>query len=93
MKPFTIIQLDENYTLQSDPYCWILTRESFGEINPKTGKPKRSYDSSYYPDLKTALTKYLDLQSKPSREVLDVFTRLSQAEQSIENALRSLEGH
>ena len=93
MKPFTIIKLDEKYTVQSDPYCWILTRKSIGEINPKTGKPKRSIDVSYHPDLKTALTKYLDLSSKPSSEVLDVFMRLSQAEQNIENALKSLGGN
>jgi hypothetical protein len=90
MKTTTTIKLDDQFTLQSDPHCWILTRKSFGETNPKTGKPTRSSAVSYHPDLKTALTQYLDLSSKPSSEVLDVLTRLSTAERNIEIALEEV---
>jgi hypothetical protein len=91
MKTTTTIKLDNQFTVQSDPYCWILTRERFGEINPETGRPRRSHNVSYHPDLRTALSMYLDLCSKASSEVLEVLTRLSTAERNIEVALERLE--
>lgn len=90
MKRIRTIKLDDQFTIQADPHCWILTRVRFGETNPKTGKPKRSHDVSYHADLKTALIKYLDICSKASSEVLEVLERLSSVEQSIVEAVRNL---
>ena len=92
MKNITKIKLDDEFTVQSDPYCWVLTREAFGEINPRTGKPKRSVHTSYFPDLKTALAEYLDLSCKPSSEVLEMIARLAAAQEKIEEVLGRLEG-
>lgn len=93
MKNTTIIKLDDEFTVQSDPHCWILIRVSFGNINPKTGKPKRSVATLYFPNLKTALAEYLDWSLKGSSEVRELFTRLCDAEHKIELALKVVRGH
>lgn len=78
------IQLDENYSIESDAACWTLTYEKEGDINPKTGKPIVSRDASYHANLKQALVKYLDNSLKPCKDAQDVLKRITELEKTIE---------
>lgn len=84
------IQLDENYSIESDSACWTLTYEKQGAINPKTGKPIISRDASYHANLKQALVKYLDNSLKPSKDAQDVLSRIVEVEKTIEKVRLSV---
>ena len=78
------IQLDENYSIESDTACWVLNYEKEGEINPKTGKPIISPDASYHANLRQALAKYLDNALKPCKDAQDLMRRITEVEKTIE---------
>ena len=78
------MRLDENWTVEPDTRCWVLTYEKTGDINPKTGKPTITSNQSYHANLKQALLAYLDKYLEPSKDVQDVLNRIREAEARIE---------
>lgn len=77
------MKIDDNYTIESDKYCWVLKYKSEGEINPNTGKKILSTNETYHPTIKAALKKYMDSKLKDSDTVENVLERLNEVEQII----------
>lgn len=57
----TKIELSDGYRIESDSTCWTLVYDKVTGIDPKTGKPKRRYETWYYPNLEYGLRMYRDL--------------------------------
>lgn len=77
------MKLDKFYTLEPDTACWVLTYEKTGDINPKTGKPTISRETSYHANFKQALVAYADKCLEPSTDVQDAIRRVTELEQKI----------
>ena len=72
------MKLDENYTIDSDKYCWILRYKKVGDINPKTNKPTVSTDETFHPTIKSALVRYCDSANKGSETISEVLMRIGE---------------
>jgi len=65
-----------DWTFGNDSHGWTALKESYGEINPKTGKPKKATLRSYHATFRQALEHYVDIELKPCDNVLDMLKRL-----------------
>ena len=83
----TEIKLDDNYKVYPDTACWILAYEKVGNVNPKTGKPTITSNTSYHATLVQSLSAYLDKCLEPADSIQSVINRISEAEQRIEKAV------
>lgn len=72
------IQLDEEFWLHWDACGYHLAYISYGEVNPKTGKPIKSEQISYHATLEQVLKKYADISLKHSESVMDLKARLEE---------------
>ena len=79
------MKLDENYSIEKDPYCWILRYEKTGEINEKTGKPIQTLNETYHNSTKQALAEYLDCIIGDNFEVIGILESIKLAESNILN--------
>ena len=79
------MRIDDNYTIESDKYCWVLRYKKEGEFNEATGKRKLSMDETYHPTVKAALKKYMDAKLKGSGAISELIERLENIEQLINN--------
>ena len=77
------MRLDENWTVEPDTRCWVLTYEKAGDINPKTGKPTITSNQSYHANLKQALNAYLDKCLESAESIEDVKDLIAEAEARI----------
>jgi hypothetical protein len=73
------MELDKNYRIESDTYNFTLIYES-KSFDEKKQKEVISKVEWYYPDLKSALNKYLNQSLKPSQNALSVLDKLNQIE-------------
>lgn len=80
-----MIQLDENYLIETDSYNWTLRFESV-RMELKDGKEKqiKSKDEWHYPNIKLCLKKYLDESLKDCPSIEDVLIRIGELEKKID---------
>ena len=78
-----MIQLDNNYRLESDSNQWTLIYEKEGDINPKTNKPTISTDKWYCTSLGSALDRYVNEASKVSKTAEELLIQLIRIEGQI----------
>lgn len=80
------MKLDKDYSVSNDGTCWILEKhEETKKISEKTSKRIISSDKWYYPSLKQALKKYIDMSLTKCDSVLGVLKRLDELEEQINN--------
>lgn len=84
------MKLDENYTLDSDKYNWILRRESTREeMVDGEAKTVTSKDNWYYPTLSDALKKYCDQVLKTSLDIADIMVKMAFLNARIDNLIKN----
>lgn len=86
------MKIDENWSIEADSACWILSFEKEGEVNPKTGRPKMTRTQTYHATLASGLRWYLMESLKPSTDAQDVLARITEAEANIIKALEAKHG-
>ena len=52
-------KIDEDYSIETDNYTFMLKKHKRGEINPETGKPVISSGQWYFPTINMCLKKYV----------------------------------
>jgi hypothetical protein len=78
------INLSEKFRIEKDTYSWVLIftetrkREKLDKKRKKTGvmEDYAFKDKWYYPDLKTCLHKYIDLDLKPLKSIEELSLKL-----------------
>ncbi len=78
------IQIDDNWSVESDASSWNLHFEKIGDINPNTEKPIITRDVSYHVRLKDALKFYLNETMKDATDVKSLIARIELAEANID---------
>lgn len=77
-----MIQIDEHYSVKSDPHNWVLTfKKPLKKINPKTGKNVVQTDKWYCVSLERALNKYLDESLKTCKTVEEILKKIEEVKQ------------
>lgn len=76
------MKLDENYRIETDTNNFTLVYES-KTFDEKKKKEVTSKDEWHYPDLKTALIKYVNQCLKPCESIKEVLIRISELEKSL----------
>ena len=84
------MKIDENYSLENDANNWILKYEREGDINPDTGKPIISTDKWYCSSLQSALTRYFNETTKPTKAVRELLLSVNTAMDSIKKLTKGL---
>lgn len=54
------MKINEYYSVERDQYCFVLTFEKEGDINPKTGNPTKTFRKTYHSNMEQVLNKVLD---------------------------------
>ena len=82
-----MIKLDENYTIDSDAYNWILRYERTYLGKDKEGKPKEqtAIEESYHASFKQCILKYIDEASKECDSLNAILDKLSEIEIKLNN--------
>lgn len=85
-----VLRLDKHYRIEADARSWNLIYEKYGAINPDTGKPTLSMDTTYHANLKYALISYLEKDMAEANGLPDLLARIELAEQNVEAAVDRL---
>ncbi|WP_194767867.1 hypothetical protein [Tamlana sp. I1] len=81
------IELSENYKIEKDFYSWVLVfSETREKKNQKTleMEPFVFVDRWFYPDLKQALKKYIDLDLRHSNSIDEILLKLDSISNKID---------
>lgn len=86
-----MIKLDENYSIKTDPYNFVLFYLKEEEYKDEDGETKirTSKDKWFFPTLRNCLDKYFNESLKPAENVQDLWNRIEIAEFNIAEALGS----
>lgn len=84
-----MIQLDENFSINRDPYCFTLNYRKEGGINPKTGKPKVTQSETYHATIQQALDSYVNKKLLVGEEIFPtcdaIIIKLDEINQTIKS--------
>jgi len=78
------VQIDEDFTLESDSYSFMLRHIEAGKINSRTGEQVKKAVYSYHPSIKHALNHYLSESTKKSESVKEILAYLEEAEKKVD---------
>jgi len=86
-KKYTVIKLDEHFTIEADPYAWLL-REQREETKIVKGEEKtiKSKNVTYHSNITQALKKYIDTSLKHLERSEEYFTVLMECMLNIERS-------
>ena len=82
-----MIKLDENYTIDSDNYNWILRYEKTYEGKDKDGNPKEqtSTNETFHGSLKQCILEYINETGKWCDSLIAILDKLNEVEVKIDN--------
>lgn len=82
-----MIKLDENYTIDSDSYNWILRYERTYEGKDKLGNPKEqtSTEESFHANFKQCILEYINKTSKWCDSLVAILDKLNEVELKLDN--------
>jgi hypothetical protein len=85
------MKIDENYSIKTDKCNVILCYKNEGQINPNTGKPKKTYNEWYYKDMADALNAYMNKTINRSESIPEITSQIQLAMSNIELVVSKLQ--
>lgn len=84
-KKYTVIKLDEHFTIEADPYAWLLReQQEKTKIVKGKEKPIKSKNVTCHSNITQALKKYIDVSLKHLERPEEYFTVLMKCMSTIE---------
>jgi hypothetical protein len=83
----TMIKLDDNYTIDSDAYNWILRFEEVKQGTDKEGKAKEilSFREWHHANFKQAVLQYINETTKWCDSLVSILDKLNEVEVKLDN--------
>ena len=82
-----MIKLDDNYTIDSDAYNWILRCEKTYMGKDKQGNPKEqtSINETFHASFKQCILEYINETAKECKDLISIIELLNHIEVKLDN--------
>ena len=80
-----MIQVNENYRIKSDKYCWILETRSDGKTS--NGEHKDVWTQTYHPSFEKIAAKIVETEAKLAKSLAEVMSIMDSTAKSIEETM------